>query len=155
MPKQKITISLDSDIAKQLRIDSIEKYGDARSLSRLIEDMATDAHELNIDSETAKANREEYCLKFMEEQAVPVCWPCGQNWIDTFVCSKCNCEFTIPIPDANFCPACGSTNISSWMDSHRPKSLADRIEELDLAKFPESKWKQYRKEKGRYASKNR
>lgn len=43
MPKQKITISLDSDIAKQLRIDSIEKYGDARSLSRLIEDLATGA----------------------------------------------------------------------------------------------------------------
>jgi hypothetical protein len=45
MPKQKITISLDSDIAKQLRIDSIEKYGDARSLSRLIEDLATGAAE--------------------------------------------------------------------------------------------------------------
>ena len=45
MPKQKITISLDSGIAKQLRIDSIEKYGDARSLSRFIEDLATGAAE--------------------------------------------------------------------------------------------------------------
>ena len=39
MPKQKITVSLDSEIAKKLRIDSISKYGDARSLSRLIEDL--------------------------------------------------------------------------------------------------------------------
>ncbi len=43
MPKQKITISLDSDIAKKLRTDSIKKYGDARSMSRLIEDLATGA----------------------------------------------------------------------------------------------------------------
>ena len=43
MPKQKITISLDSEIAKTLRLQSIEKYGDSRSLSRLIEDLATGA----------------------------------------------------------------------------------------------------------------
>lgn len=45
MPKQKITISLDSEIAKKLRLRSIEKYGDARSMSRLIEDLATCAVE--------------------------------------------------------------------------------------------------------------
>ncbi len=45
MPKQKITISLDSDIAKKLRMRSIEKYGDSRSMSRLIEDLATGAAE--------------------------------------------------------------------------------------------------------------
>lgn len=43
MPKQKISISLDFDIAKKLRADSIEKYGNARSLSQLIEDLATGA----------------------------------------------------------------------------------------------------------------
>lgn len=43
MLKQKITISLDSEIAKKLRMDSIERYGDSRSLSRLIEDLATGA----------------------------------------------------------------------------------------------------------------
>jgi hypothetical protein len=43
MPKQKITISIDSEIAKKLRTDSIDTYGDARSMSRLIEDLATGA----------------------------------------------------------------------------------------------------------------
>jgi hypothetical protein len=43
MTKQKITISLDADIAKRLRTDSIAKYGNARSMSRLIEDLATGA----------------------------------------------------------------------------------------------------------------
>lgn len=45
MTKQKITISLDSEIAKTLRLQSIEKYGDSRSMSRLIEDLATGAAE--------------------------------------------------------------------------------------------------------------
>jgi hypothetical protein len=45
MTKQKITISLDSEIAKALRLQSIEKYGDSRSMSRLIEDLATGAAE--------------------------------------------------------------------------------------------------------------
>jgi hypothetical protein len=45
MTKQKITISLDSEIAEKLRLQSIEKYGNSRSMSRLIEDLATGAAE--------------------------------------------------------------------------------------------------------------
>jgi len=45
MPKQKITIHLDSEIAEKLRLQSIEKYHNARSMSRLIEDLATGAVE--------------------------------------------------------------------------------------------------------------
>ena len=45
MPKQKITIHLDSEIAEKLRLQSIEKYHNARSMSRLIEDLATGAAE--------------------------------------------------------------------------------------------------------------
>jgi hypothetical protein len=45
MTKQKITISLDSEIADKLRLQSIEKYHNARSMSRLIEDLATGAAE--------------------------------------------------------------------------------------------------------------
>jgi len=40
MTKQKITISIDSDIAMKLRDASIKKYGNARSMSRLVEDLA-------------------------------------------------------------------------------------------------------------------
>ena len=45
MPKQKITIHLDSEIADKLRLQSIEKYHNARSMSRLIEDLAKGATE--------------------------------------------------------------------------------------------------------------
>ena len=43
MPKEKFTISIDSEIAKRLRILSFEKYGNSRSFSRLIEDLANGA----------------------------------------------------------------------------------------------------------------
>jgi hypothetical protein len=45
MPKQKITIHLDSEIAEKLRLQSIKKYGNSRSMSHLIEDLATGAAE--------------------------------------------------------------------------------------------------------------
>lgn len=45
MPKQKITISLDTEIAEKLRLQSIEKYHNSRSLSKYIEDLATGAAE--------------------------------------------------------------------------------------------------------------
>jgi len=40
MPKVKLTISIEEEIAKDLRNRSIEKYGNSRSFSQLIEDMA-------------------------------------------------------------------------------------------------------------------
>jgi hypothetical protein len=45
MTKLKVTISLDSEIAEKLRLQSIEKYHNSRSMSRLIEDLATGAAE--------------------------------------------------------------------------------------------------------------
>lgn len=44
--KQKVTISLDSEIAEKLRLQSVKKYGNSRSMSRLIEDLATGAAEM-------------------------------------------------------------------------------------------------------------
>ena len=45
MPKVKLTISIDEEIAKDLRARSIDKYGNSRSLSQLIEDLATGSAE--------------------------------------------------------------------------------------------------------------
>ena len=45
MTKQKITISLDAEIAEKLRLQSIEKYHNSRSMSKIIEDLATGAAE--------------------------------------------------------------------------------------------------------------
>jgi hypothetical protein len=45
MPKQKITIHLDSEIAEKLRLQSIEKYHNFRSMSKMIEDLVTGAAE--------------------------------------------------------------------------------------------------------------
>lgn len=160
MSRERIELSLEPETVKLLRTVAIKKYGNMRSVSRLIEDltiaMCPECGDIqiqempNIDPEAAKANREEYCLKFMEEQDHPICWPCGRGWMQVFVCKACQCEFNIPIPDAKYCPACGSTDIVPWDLDPKHKSIDDRIDELDHEKFKASGWDHYRKQSGRY-----
>jgi len=64
MPKQKITISLDTEIAEKLRLQSIKKYGNSRSLSKLIEDLATGAAEAEQpEACSILGHRSEYSFK--------------------------------------------------------------------------------------------
>ena len=70
MPKQKITISLDSEIARKLRIQSVEKYGDSRSLSHLIEDLAmgeVQSEDKGSEACSILGHRSEYSLKEEKE----------------------------------------------------------------------------------------
>lgn len=64
MPKQKITIHLDPEIAEKLRLQSIEKYHNSRSMSRLIEDLATGAAEAKKpEACSILGHRSEYSFK--------------------------------------------------------------------------------------------
>ena len=67
MPKEKFTISIDSEIAKRLRILSFEKYGNSRSFSRLIEDLATGETIEKPPEACALGHRSDFSLK-QEEQ---------------------------------------------------------------------------------------
>lgn len=150
----RIDLSLPPEMVSRLRIASLEKYGNMRSMSRLVEDMLAAGMQQPDDPEAIKARREDYCIKFMEEQQTAICWACGRPWQDHFVCKACHCEFVSPLPDAKYCTACGGTDIIradmfigqyTWID--------DRIDELDREKFPDSNphWKKYRLERGRSA----
>lgn len=48
MPKQRITISIDSEVAGKLRLMAMKKYRNSRSMSRLIESMVKEALENEI-----------------------------------------------------------------------------------------------------------
>lgn len=64
MTKQKITLSLDTEIASQLMQESIKKYGNTRSLSRYIEDLATGAAPSKpVDTSAMLGIRSEYSHK--------------------------------------------------------------------------------------------
>jgi len=68
MPKQKITIHLDSEIAEKLRLQSIDKYHNSRSMSRLIEDLATGAVEAKKPEACSRlGHRSEDSLSFEAE----------------------------------------------------------------------------------------
>mgnify|MGYP006943759896 CR=1 FL=1 len=62
--RQKVTITLDSEIAEKLRLQSIKKYGNSRSMSRLIEDLATGAAEMEQpEACSILGHRSEYSFK--------------------------------------------------------------------------------------------
>ena len=64
MPKQKITIHLDSEIAEKLRLQSIEKYHNSRSMSKFIEDLATGATDAKRpEACSILGHRSEYSFK--------------------------------------------------------------------------------------------
>ena len=115
MPKQKITISLDSEIAKQLRMDSIEKYGDARSMSRLIEDLATNAAKVTTPSiEDIKVARSEY-IKRTNMGNVGCSdgetGTCGFQPERSLLCNACGWLF-VSFPSISLCcPACRSLDL--------------------------------------------
>jgi hypothetical protein len=63
--KKKITISLEEDLAERLRLKSIEKYGNARSFSLYIEDLANG---IPVEPEaTACSFRNERILKVEDD----------------------------------------------------------------------------------------
>ena len=62
--RQKVTITLDTEIAEKLRLQSIKKYGNSRSMSRLIEDLATGAAEMEQpEACSILGHRTEYSLR--------------------------------------------------------------------------------------------
>jgi hypothetical protein len=96
------------------------------------------------DPAAVRAAREEWCKKFIDEQAAPICWQCGPSWKDFFVCKECAGEFHLPKVDARHCPACGSSPLYPYweIDIVRDlgaQSIDDMIDDLDKKKFPDRK----------------
>ncbi len=58
MPKQKITLSIDSEIVQRLRIESMEKYGHTKAVSKLIEDLTRKEDDL-AEKENELARKEQ------------------------------------------------------------------------------------------------
>jgi rubrerythrin len=104
MPKQKITIHLDSEIAEKLRLQSIEKYHNSRSMSKLIEDMASGDTGLTPEEDAVldRADNE-------PPEGAPTCDP----WADVWICKQCwggAFESFKFIHRPVFCPLCGAKN---------------------------------------------
>lgn len=110
MPKERIELSLDSEVIKQLRYDAIKRYNNLRSVSRLIEDMVR-ANTPKPDIQAIKKDREKYVAEEIERYRN---MPGNTRLCGLDVSTKCNTcdnEFdTIP-GEANFCPACSGRDL--------------------------------------------
>lgn len=122
MSQERIELSLDPETIKLLRTVAIKKYGNLRSVSRLVEDLVAamcpecgDIHiqEMpNIDIEAMKAAREKWIAEEIERfSTLPSKTRfCGEE-DRTVICNTCASEFT-PLPgEMNFCCACGGKDL--------------------------------------------
>jgi hypothetical protein len=132
---ERINISLDPEIAKQLRHAALEKYGNSRSLSKLIEDLAKGLNK--IDIEEIKAARQK-CATDLNDEMDKVFFRfgdyrsvCGASLFHDFRCKICDAEFQTTFSDARYCPSCHSDVIQIPTDENRLAARA-KDDALDL-----------------------
>jgi hypothetical protein len=102
--RKRLDICIDSEIAVQMREASLKRYGNSRSLSRLIEDLFKYFREPSfIDELKAKRDRyDEWCMKTAEIEKIG---------ISSFKCNTCYATFSTRPTDGNCCPACCSSDL--------------------------------------------
>ncbi len=115
--QERINISLDSEIAKQLRLAAMEKYGNSRSASRLIEDMIKE-YANKPDIEAMRAARTKYEADYDTAiKAMPKGKKlCGVEFYKWYKCETCDGKFQTTPMDAKHCPACGGSKIKNDPD---------------------------------------
>lgn len=115
---ERINISLHPEVAKKLRMKAVEKYGNMRSLSRLIEDLA-DLGLADIPTpEEIKRARIDHILDVIRDPANAKCivtadgmpGTCGRQPERGFKCLNCEELFEVLSPPA-CCPICRSTDL--------------------------------------------
>lgn len=119
MPKQKITISLDTEIAEKLRLQSMKKYGNSRSMSRLIEDLTESTNDewaqkylQYIHDKRAEELKKQFGEGY--QNMGRVCVVSRGNTVELW-CNDCQNGFdafigTDPKDERYHCPYCGETN---------------------------------------------
>jgi hypothetical protein len=120
---ERINISLDPEIAKQMRRAALEKYGNYRSFSKFIGDMFTGLDKPDIDIEAIKSEREAYIAEYTQDldtlyfQGSRACAMDAFRW---YRCETCGAEFETLPGDDRYCPSCSQRD---------PKVISKSLEE--------------------------
>ncbi|MFA6336066.1 MAG: hypothetical protein WCX48_11065, partial [Bacteroidales bacterium] len=123
--KERINISLESEIIGQLRKDSIEKYGKMRSVSRLIEDLVK-ANTEDVDIDAKIMDREEFIIGNIEtRKAQRKGRTCGMQYTALYICDACKAQFETIRMDAKYCPSCRGANIRVMLEEHNGVGAID------------------------------
>lgn len=147
--KVKINISLDRDVADQLRRESFARYGNSRSISKMIEDLSKKEMGKMLSVEEIKGQRNSFvesCAKQYEQEFFAgVERPELEllNVRSTYQCPRCQTEFETGVTDAHFCPACQSTELKNFGRIPDPNNL-EYVRNWDKICGLEAKEKIYR-----------
>ena len=139
MAKERINISIDIDIARQMRDASLKKYGNLKSFSTLIEDMFKGLDSKpNINVEDIKASHERYIEEYAME-AVTAGKTCGLPFTRQLICNVCGSEFSTQPINAKFCPACTSpkVRIMKFEEETLHSKMVDKLSQLYDTKINE------------------
>jgi rubrerythrin len=108
--KERINISIDTEVANAMRVEAIKKYGSLRAFSQLIEDTYTHKNQV---SEDPGLTPEEIAVLDRADNEPPEGSPACDPWADIWICRKCwggLFESFSFIHAPMFCPLCGQKN---------------------------------------------
>ena len=134
--KERINISIDSEVAKTMRTEAIKKYGSLRSFSQLIEDTYTHKNHVNDPAAvnaapSIKAIKEARAAYIKRTNMANVqCsdgeyGTCGFRPDRNVLCKTCGALFTTYPSLSLCCPACRSSELSYIEDDEYSKRLND------------------------------
>lgn len=89
-----------------------------------------------ISLEEIEDARKKYAQNYMVEHNYSVCWTCGDDWSDRFVCNFCHTHFYADIPDMRYCPCCGRTDIVAYLD-HGDSPTQRMLSDLYIEAHPD------------------
>jgi predicted Zn-ribbon and HTH transcriptional regulator len=116
MPKERIELSLDSETVKLLRTAAIKKYGNLRSVSRLIGDLAAAMRPIDIKAikkeRKAIRSKHEKMMVLYRNHSPDAMGYDPASWQKAFQCNTCGAEFRITHGDAKYCPMCRSDKVA-------------------------------------------
>jgi hypothetical protein len=125
-----INISLEPEIAKQMRRAALEKYGNSRSFSKFIEDMFTALDKPDIDIEAIKSEREAYIAEYIKDLDTLYFQgssACGMDAFRWYRCETCGAEFETLPGDDKYCPSCSQRDPSVIPNSYEEKLETIRV----------------------------
>ena len=114
----RIDISVPDEIAEQLKQDSIKKYGNLRSVSKLITDLVMESRPQDIAA--IKTERLGWIAEIIikDDLATKKGTICSLA-IPILRCQNCDAEFSVIIrSDAKYCPACRGSDLKPITDGN-------------------------------------
>ena len=88
----------------------------------------------SISLEEIEVARDRYVQEYFAEHPGNICLTCSRSWEVFFVCKSCHAQFSTDKPDARFCPTCGGSDLTDYLDEGDSPVL-ERLKKHDITTY--------------------